>query len=222
MNNNNKALSQFEKDLKKINKLVRDDLIGRGRKQGRINKEILSFYNRAINMFYDDYDPIRYVRTYNTYTAIRRIKDVERTGAHDYEYTIGSVINGAFIHANNGDLNNGNYPNKNIPMPVNFNTKRLRRYKVSKRKYRAEAQWVFDRTFYEGIHGFHSGDPFSDFPNNKYVQMAYARGWKPPKPMKPSPKEEMDKMFDDFVDVGLNHMVNESFGRAFEKVFLKK
>ena len=93
-----------------------------------IAHEIERAYESVIDMFYEDYDPLYYRRTYSTYLA--------STGYnHLYEPWNFQHIGDSYFVGINVDGSN---------IPGN--------------PYRAYKHWVFDRTFYKGIHGINRND----------------------------------------------------------------
>jgi len=95
-------------------------------------RQIEGLYESAIDMFYADYDPLWYRRTYATYEA--------SSGA-GFDYT-GNVIN------------MGNHWSAGIQIDPSFISGEP--YKRANGKG-ADKSWVFNRTFNKGIHGISTG-----------------------------------------------------------------
>ena len=80
---------------------------------------------------------------------------------------------------------------------------------IKGKPYRADTDWVFERTYIEGIHGW-TPDEVNTIPNNflggyNYDSQKHDRyfdimmGWKNvPEPMSPSPKERMDAWYKEY------------------------
>ena len=152
-------------------------------------------YEKCIEEFYKDYrNPRYYDRTYSTFYASTGFGDMAIWKRCVKKNNRG-YISGIIVDSSN----------------------------ITEEPYRAETEWVFERTFNEGIHGM-TPEEVSDAdwlkPNGltpfyRYPLFYGGRLWHK-KPMSPTPKERMDKkyreMFKQLDDITKEKM-NEAFGR---------
>ena len=91
----------------------------------RIGREIEMAYESQISRFYDDYSPIEYDRTYSTWWASSGLYDYKSWSQYlgDLQYQAGITVTPENIQSKRGD------------------------------PYRADTDWVFNRTWHYGIHG---------------------------------------------------------------------
>lgn len=87
--------------------------------------QIESAYETAISMFYKDYDPLYYDRTYSTYLGSDKYDDPFGYQHYGDSYFSGIGVSASYIPGN---------------------------------PYNAYKEWVFNRTYYKGIHGFNKSD----------------------------------------------------------------
>ncbi len=81
--------------------------------------------------------------------------------------------------------------------------------------YKANKGWVFDRTFYEGIHGYHRNEAIKANATKKkgdvYMSVKHA-----PRRMNPPPRKLMDKEYKHIVQ---KKNIDRIFAAAMEKYF---
>ncbi len=135
----------------------------------RIGREIEKAYESQISRFYNDYFPIRYDRTGATWYGSSGLNDYESWSKYlgGLRYQAGITVGSDNIQENFGD------------------------------PYRADTDWVFDRTWRLGIHGINR--------NTKRYKMKKLKGGKQievswdyrsfPTNTRPSPEKEFKTMF---------------------------
>lgn len=102
---------------------------------------IENIYETAIDRFYADYNPLYYNRTYSTYLA---------SSGYD------NLFSPQNIHGS------GNQWTAGITVgPAN----------IPGKPYRADTDWVFDRTFNKGIHGIRAGKAFGKSFDKKFLRV---------------------------------------------------
>ena len=147
--------------------------------------QIEKSYESAISKFYEDYDPRYYERTYSTYLGSNAYNDIFNQGVQQF----GNV----FLAGINVDSTN---------IPGN--------------PYRAQNKaWVFDRTFYKGIHGINR---FDKTKINKHRGHGYQKEEikiTSIKNMHPAPKVLMDK---EFKKITKKANMDKMFNQAMNKV----
>lgn len=124
--------------------------------------EIEKSYESVIDMFYSDYTPRIYQRTYSTYLGSNAYNDIFNNGVIQYGNSYFAGIN----------VSSSNIPGN---------------------PYEAYKGWVFDRTFYKGIHGINRNDLMQM--NKKRSKDNHITIRNMPKNMSPAPKKLMDKEF---------------------------
>ena len=98
-------------------------------------------YETAIDLFYADYNPLYYNRTYSTYEGSSGAKDLfspQNIYGSDNNWTAGIIVDPSFIN--------------NKP-------------------YRADTDWVFERTFVKGIHGINTGKAWGKKTSKTFVRV---------------------------------------------------
>lgn len=143
----------------------------------QVAKDIKHMYNSAIKDFYADYRPRSYNRTFSAFIA-----DNLR-GTDDYSKIIEQHDDGFTVAFSVGD---------------GF---------ISGNPYRAKKDWVFNRTFVEGIHGW-TPDEVMNIPNHflggygydpdrhdEYFVNMLQRWTNVPKPLSPPPKAKLDELY---------------------------
>ena len=130
-----------------------------------IGETIQDMYKDVIREFYRDYTPLWYGRTYSTFVGSSAYKDYSSlvNEIHPGIYEVGIDVSAKYITGN----------------PY----KKANKFIKSKNGYVASTEWIFDRTFYEGIHGVSKHDSSNRLTINI------------PHEMKPSPYELMNERF---------------------------
>ncbi len=82
--------------------------------------------------------------------------------------------------------------------------------------YSADKDWVFDRTYYEGIHGF-TPTEYKDWSNRDTVSQPMANASKIPTQMKPSPSVLMNKWFNNYKKKDVKNIVNSCINESLSK-----
>lgn len=135
----------------------------------KIGKEIEKAYESQITRFYNDYTPILYKRTNSTWWASSGYRNYESWSTYlgDLQYQAGINIDPANIQSNRGD------------------------------PYRADTDWVFNRTWHLGIHGINKNN--RRFKRKKRRNgTEYEVSWnyrRFPTNTRPSPEKEFKSMF---------------------------
>lgn len=157
------VMKKVEKGLKKALEETAEDILF----------EIEKAYEDTVDDFYDDYDPRWYKRTHSTYLAssgyddLYNDKNFHRIGEDDYR--VG-------INVSSGNIPGNPYRSKWRP-------------EEGGQKKQVDKEWVFRRTFDEGIHGKTSTKNLKK--NRKYFESTVTSI----KPMSPTPKKRMDERF---------------------------
>lgn len=105
-----------------------------------VNDSLGIIYAKVIENFYDDYDPVSYKRTYTTYQAGLLIPEPRKH------------IESPIAITNTTSFKTANSMSKEISMTITSDNMQR------DDPYRADRDWVFTRTFEEGIHGFARSD----------------------------------------------------------------
>lgn len=116
--------------------------------------DIENMYQSVIEQFYNDYSPSEYSRTYSGYEAYTKHIKKIPNG-----YECGIIVDGS-----------------KIPQGTYFS--------IYDNTHIADSDWVFNRGFIEGFHGFKI--------ESKYF----------PTPMSPAPKEQMERLFKEYENSG--------------------
>ena len=157
-----KTSKKFNKAVKKIQQDWIDNAAV------RFGEVMTKLYKRAIDQFYDDYTPRVYKRTHQTYaTGIR--------GEYPYNEYSAQKVDIKTIDGGNGRRITLTIDSARIP-PDTYANK--------------DQDWVFGRTFLEGIHGFTQKDEFT-----KNIKEHYPKAHIPKK-MKTPPAVLLNKWVD--------------------------
>lgn len=162
-------------------------------------------YEHAIDMFYKDYTPLWYRRTYSTFAA-------------------SSGANGVFTPHNIRNM--GAYWETNITIDSN---------NIVGHPYRADTDWVFTRTFLKGIHGINSRANFGKKRNRQYkrgvgkralqvIKMKSIRGKDGQYYLRFMPKQSYN-MYNSYVNTVMNNMSPAPVGimsSGFKELTLKR
>ena len=107
--------------------------------------EIENAYENAIDMFYADYDPLWYYRTYSSYYGSSGSQDLFSSENYNFAndiYNVGINVDSSYIPGEP--------------------------YKAHRRKNGADKDWVFRRTFLQGIHGINARQMFGKKKDKEY------------------------------------------------------
>lgn len=146
--------------------------------------EIETAYENVIDKFYADYTPDYYDRTYSTYLGSSGYEDTNNP------YNLWNIGDSWFAGINVSSSNIPGHP------------------------YKAYKGWVFDRTFFKGIHGIARADLRKI---NKYRGKLYHKEVikiKTPKAMVPPPKKLLDR---EFKYITKHQKLDEQFNKIVRK-----
>ena len=158
-----------------------------------LSSEIEIAWERVIDEFYEDYTPIWYNRTYSTYKASDGYSEIGSGNFVPYIKNIrrnkhGNILVGITVSS---DYIPGN-------------------------PYEADKDWVFERTFEKGYHGYnqHEAQKWTSDHSGKDLDN---RTWSTSaKVMKPSPSKRMDVQFNKIAN---QKHITQVFNKEIAKLF---
>lgn len=161
----------------------------------RIGREIEKSYEAQIQRFYEDYSPISYIRTGATWLASSGMQNYQSWSEYlgDLQYQAGITVDPTNIQDKKGD------------------------------PYRAETQWVFNRTWHYGIHGINRNNIRSKIitrgrgKNKREFEVKWNYR-KFPTNTRPSPETEFIKSFN---KIKQHNHIDDLFSYYYEKEFNK-
>ena len=145
----------------------------------KVAEDVVYMYNSVIKQFYQHYKPHSYDRTYTAFLANNMY------GTDNYEQIINQYEEGFTVSFFVGD---------------EFLDKTL-----SKNPYRADRDWVFERTFTKGIHGWEPEEVEKRYSSDAWIPSYDSSGHiktdsilgllQIAAPLNPPPKERMDVLY---------------------------